>query len=331
MSNRKWTFSIVLLFLLFAWLLLQFTGSVLQIRKLVVPLQAESAAGADTAHIVLISQELDNPFWRFIEQGAREAAAGFGMELEYTGPARINPAEQIKNLDKAIAAKADAIIVQGINDPEYRRLIDKAAGLGIPVVTVDTDEPDSRRLAYVGTDNLGAGRQMGELVAEASGKQGSIGVLISHEKAENQRLRLDGFRSVIDRYPGLEIVEAASSDISRLQAAQRAQNMLSRHPQIQYMVGFSSLDGLGIIEAAQRVRPAGVRIFGFDDLPETVKAVQACRIEATIVQRPVEMGFKAVQLLNGYFQGETPRNVTFTESYVLKAGSPDAGAGGDCR
>jgi ribose transport system substrate-binding protein len=220
LSNRKWTAAIVILFLLFVYLLLRFWFSALHTHELVKPLKAPASGDNPPRHIVLISQETDNPFWRAIEQGAREASEKYGMHLEYIGPFRINPAEQIKLLEKTIAAKADAVVIQGINDPNYRSLIDKAEAQGTPVIAVDTDEPGSRRLSYVGTDNLKAGVMMGELVVQASGARGKVGVLIGNEQADNQQLRLKGFRSVISRYPELTIVAVRSSDISRLQAAQ---------------------------------------------------------------------------------------------------------------
>ncbi|WP_010493522.1 substrate-binding domain-containing protein [Paenibacillus elgii] len=327
MSNRKWNLGLLLLFAIFACLLLQFVFSTLRIRELVRPLESGPPDGDSPRHIVLIPQELDNPYWRSIEQGAREAAREYGMELDYTGPFRINPAEQSRLLEKAIAAKADAILLQGIGDPQYRGLIDKAADRGIPVIAVDTDEPESRRLAYVGTDNKEAGKRMGELVAQASGGSGTIGVLIGSE-APNQRLRLEGFRSVISRYPKLEIAEVRSSNISRLQAAEQAAAMLSAQPQTGYLVGFSALDGPGMLEAAGRVRPQGLRIFAFDDLPETTEGIRQCKLAATIVQQPRQMGFDAVALLHDYFQEKTPQPQHYTATSVLDRSA--LGIGGSC-
>lgn len=331
MPNRKWNLGILILFIVFASLLLQFMFSTLRIRELVQPLKSGGTGGEAPRYVVLISQELDNPFWRSVEQGAREASALYGMQLEYTGPFRINPAEQIKLLEKAIAAKADAVLVQGIHDPAYRSLIDKAVDQGIPILTVDTDEPGSRRLSYVGSDNLEAGKRMGELVVQASGAQGRIGVLVGNEQADNQRLRLTGFRSVISRYPELAIVDVRSSNISRLQAAGEAEDILSIHPQVGYMVGFSALDGIGILEAAGRVRPQGLRIFAFDDLPETVGGIKQCRIEATLVQQPYQMGYDAISLLHDYFQGKTPQPQHFTPVSVLDRSKTGMGAGEACR
>ncbi|HUC91086.1 MAG TPA: substrate-binding domain-containing protein [Paenibacillus sp.] len=327
MSNRKWNLGIVLLFLLFVFLLLQFLFSTLRIRELVHPQNAAGNGQDPAAYVVLISQELDNPFWRSLEQGARDASRRYGFHLEYIGPFRINPGEQIRLLEKSIAAKPDAILLQGINDPSYRELIDEAVSQGIAVIAVDTDEPGSRRLAYVGTDNLAAGKKMGELVAQAARGQGGIGVLIGTEQAENQRLRLAGFRAVIDEYPGLSVVDVRSSEISRLQAAQEAEDILTRYPRVRYMVGFSSLDGVGILEAAGRMNRQDVRIYAFDDVADTVEAIAGCRIESSIVQYPYEMGYQAVSLFSGYKEGRQPQPQHFTAIKVLDRGATGTGNG----
>lgn len=317
MSNRKWNIGIAILFIIFACLLLSFLFSAMRIRGLLQPILSDGAAQNASVHVVLISQELDNPYWRSIEQGAQEASKKYGMQLEYVGPFRINPNEQIKLLEKAIAAKADAVLLQGINNPEYRALIDKAVGQGIPVITVDTDEPDTQRLTYVGTDNLEAGKLMGELVAKAAGRGGSIAVLIGNEQAPNQQLRLSGFRSVIERYPELTIADVRSSNISRLQAAGEAEDILIHSPKVRFMVGFSALDGIGALEAAERVRPQELKIFAFDDLDETIEGIRQGKIVSTIIQQPYEMGFDAVSQLNDYLHGHTLPTRHFTAAAVL--------------
>ncbi|OXM88298.1 substrate-binding domain-containing protein [Paenibacillus rigui] len=333
MSNRIGYLGLLLLSLLFAWLLWQFMLSGWHIRQLVQPLSAPGTEhNAASRRITLISQERDNPFWRSVEQGAREAAAQYGMELGYDGPLRINPAEQSRLLEKAIAARTDAVIVQGIGDPAYRQSIDKAVASGIPVITVDTDEPGSRRLAYVGTDNLDAGKRMGELVIRAAaGKPEQIGVLLGSEQAENQRQRLSSFQSAISRYPELTVVEVRSSQISRLQAVRQTEELLARHPQVGTMVGFSALDGIGIQEAAARLKAGQLRVFAFDDLEETVEGIRHCTITASLVQQPGAMGQEAVSLLHDYFNGKTPEPQHFTATSLLDRSTLGrAAAGADC-
>lgn len=326
MSSRKWNVVVIVLFLVFSILLLQFLFATLHIRELVNPNGVKT--NSPLAHVVLIAQETNNPYWRTIEQGAREASREFGMDLEYTGPLRLNPDEQIRLLSKAIASKPDAILVQGINDPRHRILIDKAADQGIPVITLDADEPDSRRLSYIGTDNYNAGVKMGEYVVKTTGTEGSMGVLVSNRQSYSQQLRLAGFHSVISGYPNLAVVDVRSSENSRLQAAQQTREILDQYPQVSRMVGFSALDGLGILEASGRYRTRELKIFAFDDLSDTRKAIQEDRLELSIVQKPHEIGYRAISMLRDYLQGKKPADTAYTETDVLLAPSISGVPGG---
>lgn len=172
MSNHKWTLGLVGILLVFCYFLYQFLANTLIIDRLVHQMEPGKPANNSLKHLILISQELDNPYWRSVEQGAKEAVDKLGMELEYRGPVRNNLLEQMKIIEKSIAAKPDALIVQGINDPQFNVWISKAKAQGIAVITVDTDVPESRRLAYVGTDNIEAGKRIGELSVKDAGEKG---------------------------------------------------------------------------------------------------------------------------------------------------------------
>lgn len=317
MSNKKWTLGLLSIFLVFCYFLFQFISSTFKIDHLVGQMEQSRVEDRPIKHVVLIAQELDNPFWRTVEKGAKEAAVQLGMKIDYMGPIRINPSEQTNLLEKSIAAKPDAIIVQGIKEQQYDLLISKAIDQGIPVITVDTDEPDSRRLAYVGTDNREAGKRMGELVVKDAGGKGRIGVIIGSELADNQQLRLEGFRSIILNTPGFEIVAVRSSNISRIQAAKQTEAMLNQYAGIQTMVGFSSLDAVGIVEGLKATNRAGVRVFGFDDLEETRQGIGHGTISASVVQQPKEIGFKSVYLLEEFFKGGSISVQHFTTTEIL--------------
>ncbi|CAN7178369.1 substrate-binding domain-containing protein [Paenibacillus sp. LjRoot56] len=319
MRNRSWTLGLLGLFLVFCYVMLQFLLSTAHIGQLVGQMEPRSEAQQPFKHIVLIAQELDNPFWRTVEKGASEAAASRGMKIDYLGPIRINPTEQTSLLEKSIAAKPDALLVQGIKEPQYDMLISKAIDQGIPVITLDADEPESRRLTYVGTDNREAGRRMGELVAGAAIGKGRIGVVIGSEQAENQQQRLEGFRAAIADMPHFEIIDIRSSNISRIQAAKQAEAMLKQYPAIQTMVGFSSLDAAGIAEGVKAAHRDDTLVFGFDDVAATKQGISQGSIKASIVQQPHEIGAVSVQLLDSYFKGAALPQQHVTGTYILDA------------
>ncbi|WP_317972147.1 substrate-binding domain-containing protein [Paenibacillus sp. CCS19] len=253
MSTRITTWISLVLIALFAVLLVLFFTSVFRVQQLTQSLViSPSAEQVQQPRVVLIAQETDNPFWREIEQGAQSAAATFELSLSYIGPTRINPEEQLRLLAKIITSKPYAIIVQGLNDPNYRALIDEAYNLGITIVTIDADEQGSKRLAYVGSDSRKAGRQLGEKVAADTGGTGHIGVLMG-SSAINQKLRLQGFRDAIAQYPQLRIVDTRTTSNSRLRAVEQTTELMQQHPEIRAIVGLSALDGPGMAEAVRRM------------------------------------------------------------------------------
>ncbi|MBE9917390.1 sugar ABC transporter substrate-binding protein [Paenibacillus donghaensis] len=325
MTNRKWSLALIVLIVIFGFVLLRFLSSSLKVDDLVRQIEQSNTADQSLKHVVLIAQELDNPFWREMEQGANEAAGKLGMKIDYTGPIRINPSEQARLLEKAIAAKPDGILVQGIGNSDYDRLIGKAIDQGIPVLTVDADEPESPRLAYVGTDNREAGKRMGELVLSNAQGSGRIGVIIGSELADNQRQRLEGFRSVVSAVPRFQVVDVRSSNISRIGAAKEAEAMLASHGDIDTIIGFSALDAAGILEGVKAAGKEGlVKIYGFDDLDMTRKGISRGEIRASVVQQPIEIGAKAIHVLDQVFRGEQPSPQYLIGTNVLVRGQKEA-------
>jgi ribose transport system substrate-binding protein len=324
MSDRKWTLALAALFLIFLYLLSYFGYSYIKIVDIVGKVaDTRKVKGIAKHHIVLISQELDNPFWRTIEHAAEDEANNFNMDLEYIGPFRLNPDEQTKLLEKTIASKVDGILVQGLTSDIYRDIINKAMERGIPVITVDTDAANSKRLAYVGTDNIGSGVKLGQVVAKSMlGSNNSsklhIGVIIGSHEALNQQERLQGFLSVVNKLPGTQVAGVEVSNISRIQAAQSAEKLLKEHPEINVMVGLSALDAAGILQSVKTLNMLDrVKIFGFDDLEETKQAIVKGEIVASIIQKPDEMGREAIKELHTYFEGGTLLNNVFLTNYEV--------------
>lgn len=320
MSDKKWMIVLAGFILLFGFWVAKFALETGKIHNIVEQLRSkgEVADKGRMKHIVLIEQEQNHPYWNMVEDGATAAADEFGIEVEFHGPFRYSMEEQLKLLEKAIASKVDGIIVQGLNDTSFAPVINKAVDKGIPVLTVDTDAPTSKRFAYVGTDNVDAGRMLGKLVTRWAGETAKIGVIIGSETAESQQQRLAGFRSVIEGKPGLEIAAVGASDISMIEAIQQASDMLKKHPDINVMVGTSAMDALGILQAKKSLRRDDVKIIGFDNVNDTLAALQQGEIIATVAQQPYEMGYHSVRLLHEFFLGKEPPPAQYTPLRIIE-------------
>lgn len=329
MSNhRKWLAAMAIVLCALGFVLYEFITAATQNVDLVRSMMKESDYSV-SKHVILISQERNTPYWQTLEQGAAKTASELNIGMEYWAPYRLNPEEQQNLLAKAIAARPDAILLQGLKTGEYDSLIREAGEAGIAVVAVDSDAPASGRLAYVGTDNLAAGKLLGELVVQAGGAPRSIGIIIGSSQADNQQLRLQGFKSVIEAADGYTITAMGESNISRIEAARQTADLLAKHPGIDTMVGLSGLDAPGIAEGLKVAGRTDVRVYGFDDLDATRAGIAEGTIVSTVVQQPAAIGEEAVRLLNRYFQRQKVPDISYTAITILdKTGQRESGAQG---
>jgi ribose transport system substrate-binding protein len=316
MKQRKLWILSAIAFAVFLYLIVSFARTTNDIHLLT---NANTNYHKPKYHFVLVAQEYDNPYFRTIEKGAEEEAKKYDAVIDYVGPYRSTVAEQLKFLDQAIAEHVDGIITQGLTDKDFTPVIDKAVAAGIPVATIDSDAPSSKRTFYVGTDNYKAGKQLGQAVIDELHGKGNIAIITGSFEANNLKQRVQGVLDVLKNVPSIHVLDIRSSDISRIQAASQTEVILNAYPNVQAFVGTSSLDGLGIYDALRTAQRPSIQIIGFDDLPETVDLIQKGKIAATVVQKPLEMGEKAVQLMVEKKQGKSVPDNVLTESYLLTA------------
>ncbi|MDQ0233626.1 sugar-binding protein [Metabacillus malikii] len=318
MRGRVWSVLLLVLSVVFIILLTQFVMAATGLNRSVEKLKDDQQNSEKSkAHFVLIAQEYGNPYWTSIEKGALKAGEDLQVQVEYIGPIQSNMEEQLKLLEKSIASNVDGIIVQSLNNEKFTPLINKAINKGIPVITIDTDAPSSNRLSYVGTDNYFAGQQLGLKVLEETGGKGKIGVIIGDMTAENQKLRLNGLKAIIGKRANMEIVEVLPSNISRIKAGQQAEKILRSYPEVTILVGTSALDAVGMLQAKENLNRHDVKIFGFDDVDETIQAIKDEKVTATLVQKPYEMGYKSIRLMYDYFKGNSIPNRAYTDITIV--------------
>ncbi|MFB4168441.1 sugar-binding protein [Virgibacillus sp. JSM 102003] len=283
-------------------------------------IQTEKVESADyNYHFALIAEEADNEYWRQVEEGAKKAAAEHDIYLEYLAPSRANNDKLLKLLDRMISAKVDGIIVQGVPGERFVDLVHKGVERGIPIITVDTDVPNSERKAYIGTDNFYAGKLAGKAVIENTTGEQYVGIVTGRYNAINQQKRLEGFKHVIKQTPRIHIVDIEESNITAIGAAQATYSLLKQHPSITMFVGTSALDGIGIVDGIQEMGTyKEFTIIAFDLLPETQELIRKGKIDATIAQYPREMGNKSVNVMIELQNNDLLNKEIYTNTEVVE-------------
>ncbi|WP_088102109.1 sugar-binding protein [Halalkalibacter urbisdiaboli] len=270
-------------------------------------------------HFVLIVEEKDNPYFTELLKGALDAARPHNITVEYIGPKQTNIEEHIKLIEKAIAAKVDGILTQGLSDEEFAPIIDKAISKGIPLITVDTDVKNSKRLAYVGTNNYQAGYKVGQAVLSETKGPIQVGIVSGSLVANQHKSRVKGFLDAVEHAVRVEVVAIETSNLSKIQGAEKTFQMLRTNPEINVLYGTSALDGVGISDAIEKINPAEpIIVYAFDDLEETIDYMNKGVIHSILRQQPYDMGYKGVNLLIDILDGKEVEPLNYTDTEFIR-------------
>lgn len=255
-------------------------------------------ASKQRATIVVIGKSM-NPYWTSVEKGVTAAAAELGVDAALFVPPQENVAAQIQLMETNIAKRVDGIAIAPSNPEALEQVMRKAAEAGIIVTTLDTPPVEgSVSRAYIGTDNLAAGRIAGETMAKLLPKGGKVGIVRGSDTALNALQRADGFvhalqGTAIQALPPLNDHEDAAV------ALQLASTILSTHPDLAGAYGVYAYNGPAWATAIREARAAGeIKVVCFDATSESISGIKSGAINAVIAQREYDMGYKSIQMID---------------------------------
>ena len=248
----------------------------------------------------LIATNINLPYWQSAHAGFAKAAAQYGVTEDMRGPDTFNPAIEVDEFRAAMARKPAGILVS-VADPQLMTPeINKAMAAGVPVITIDSDAPDSQRLYFIGTNNLEAGRLGGQRVAAELNGKGNV-VFFTMPGQPNLEERLKGYKDVFAGFPGIKIVEVFDMKGESGTAMDKAQDYLSRTGagKINAYVCLEASAGKDVGEAFKRSKaPQDVFLVAMDVDQATLQLVKAGTIQATISQKPFTMAFLGLKALD---------------------------------
>ncbi|MCC6443973.1 MAG: substrate-binding domain-containing protein [Armatimonadetes bacterium] len=257
---------------------------------------APGPAGSDQLYI-FIGVSIGVPYWVDAKSGLEERARELGAKTQFTGPVDSNIQGQARQLDAAIAQKPAGIMIAPANADALQPGIDRAVEAGIPVITIDTDSPKSKRYCYIGTENYQAGLVVGKTIAEALGGKGKIG--ISNLAGQwNLKERERGVLDAVKAYPGMKIVQVVDDRADPQIAVTRNREMLTRNADLSGIVGLNAASGPGIAQAVTEMSKKGkIKIVCFDRDEHMLTYIEDGTIHASIAQKTHLMSSLGLQLL----------------------------------
>jgi LacI family transcriptional regulator len=231
-------------------------------------------------------------------ESAYEEHKNFGLKLEYFISREDDSVEQLSYLTMLSKRKIDGLLIMPIDHTDIIKAINALTENKVPVITINTDLPESKRICFVGQDSVKAGRVAGELMGEIIGSKGRVALITSSERMLCSVERQKGFEQVVrDRYPDIKIVDTLETYEEALVAFQKTINLLNTH---------KDLDGIyvtcgNVSEVGRAVRMLNcekyIKIISFDLYPEIAQLVHSGIINFTIGQNLPDQGYRGLKVL----------------------------------
>jgi ribose transport system substrate-binding protein len=250
---------------------------------------APPAAPGDAVHplrIAMIAKSASNPSFVAARTGAenraRELSASLGrpVRIEWLTPPQEDGAVQAQRIAQAVKEGMDAVLTSCSDARTLTPAIDDAVARGVPVMTFDSDAPDSRRFAYCGVDDVKTGEMIMEELVQRVPRGAHVAVLAGNRAAPNLSRRVEGILREAARHPGIKVIgtfytvetpEEASATVIQINAA---------HPDID---GWAMVGGWALytktllhdLQADGRRRRKPVKIVSINALPPQLAYVEA--------------------------------------------------------
>jgi ribose transport system substrate-binding protein len=257
-----------------------------------------------TKHRLAFVTNNASPFWVIARKGTEKAAQDIpSIQVEFRIPGDGTAAEQQRLIDDLLAQKIEGIAISPVDPTNQTDMLNRAAAQTL-VVTQDSDAPNTNRICYIGTDNVGAGRQAGQLVKEALPNGGKIMVFVGVLDAANAQQRYQGLKEALAG-SNVQILDVRTDNTDRVRAKSNASDTLVKFADIAGMVGLWSYNGPAILSAVKDANKTDkVKIIAFDEEDETLGGIKSGEIYATVVQQPYEFGYRSMELMSKILNGD---------------------------
>jgi simple sugar transport system substrate-binding protein len=290
---------------------------------------AERVASGEPLRIYVSYHDVSNEFAPFLRSGVEQAAEELGVEAEFVGPVGSDAEAQIAELESLALAGVDGFAISSVSTDALAPLINRLLDEGIPVVTYNTDNPDSNRLAFAGQDLVTSGYAAAKVLADLMEGEGDVIITTLDAAAQWSIDRETGAREGFAEYPGINVLTTVNTGTEPQEIYANIENAMLANPSVS---GILSLECCSTPPAGEYVKRNDlgdeVTVVGFDELPATLQLIQEGFIAGSVSQAPERQGFEAVNMLYQFLNGEELSDVD-TGIEVIDQSNLDKYLGGE--
>ena len=272
---------------------------------------AAKPAGGKKLRIAVIPKGESHEFWKSVRAGAVNAAKEFDLDMTFKGPSREgNTNDQIAMVQNKIADGVDGICLAPVDAVALREPVEQAIAAGIPVVIFDSGLANQDGIvSFVATNNYKGGERAAVHLAELLGKKGNVILMRYNPGSQSTEQREQGFLDKIATYKDIKmLVKDKNAGTDEAAAVKLSENLLDNYGE--------QADGIFcpnqpttsamltvLTERFPQVAKK-VKFVGFDSGTNIAKALEDGKMQGTILQDPVTMGYMAVETMKKHLRKE---------------------------
>jgi ribose transport system substrate-binding protein len=263
----------------------------------------QTSFGADKKALAFVVN-VPADFWQIARRGTEKAQKELpNYNIEFYIPGEMSAAAQKRILEDLLAKGVAGVSISPVNPDNSTEILNQVASKAA-LFTQDADAPQSKRAMYIGTDNVAAGRQAGELMKKALPNGGKAMLFVGTMDAANARERTQGIKEAIAGTK-IEILDVRTDGGDQTKAKANVEDTLAKYPNIDLLVGLWAYNTPQIYNAVKAAGKEGkLKIVGFDEDQQTLKGVSEGVIDGTVVQQPFEFGYQSMIYLSKYIEGD---------------------------
>ncbi len=252
--------------------------------------------------IAMIAKSSTNPVFLASRTGAEAAAKELSQELKipieivWLTPPQEDGQVQAQRIQQAVNDGADAILISCSDAGKVTGAINDAVGRGVPVMTFDSDAPDSKRFAYYGIDDVKTGQAvMAELAKIMNGK-GKVAILAGNQNAPNLQHRVQGAQQEAAKYPGIQVAGVFNHIETPQDAAAEVIRVNNAYPDLQ---GWAMIGGWALFTQTllTDLNPARMKVVSVDALPAQLAYVDQGVVPVLLAQSVYLWGYVGVKTI----------------------------------
>ncbi len=261
--------------------------------------------------IALIAKSSTNPVFLSARVGAEAAAAELSklgkvkVEIDWRTPPVEDGQVQAQRLAQAVNEGASAAIISCSDAAKVNGAINDAVDRGVPVMTFDSDAPESKRFAYYGVNDIDAGRQVMSELIESLGGKGNVAILAGNQNAPNLQKRAEGARKEAQTHPGIKVTGTFYNIETPQDAAAEVLRVTNAYPEI---TGWAMVGGWPLFTETllNDLDPQKVKVVSIDALPIELPYIEKGIAPVLLAQPTYMWGWTSVKTIYERYVNRSP-------------------------